>query len=376
MKGNQMRRNHLLKYTAVLFLAGGLFAAMPCTSFANNDVGKGASKKYMQSGSEQSTSGQSGSEQSTSGQSGTNWQDTQLAGTGEGTDPGVGTHGSGVTEVSGGALAFQDLEAPAATGAYGYSREEAQALCDYLYGIKTDPVRREIAESMLLNSIWYDPQNIMKESGGSQLLKLYEGPKENYKKAYLEALDGLEFFPNPTVMFLQDGSGKVIVAVQTGSRFTEEQAAENFGTIRGLVPVIEELKAATAQKDDSDTAKFISDYVAGKLEYDTSYGKNSLGDALRYGATACVGYNSLAELLFQHCGLPYISIVADEKGSDASHIFGVSRVQNSWLVFDVTNYDREGGNEPFWIFSDKYREGQYYSNFRMVETQDGFRPEG
>ena len=29
MKGNQMRRNHLLKYTAVLFLAGGLFAAMP-----------------------------------------------------------------------------------------------------------------------------------------------------------------------------------------------------------------------------------------------------------------------------------------------------------------------------------------------------------
>ena len=362
-----MRRNHLLKYTAMLFLAGGLLAAMPVSSFANNDVGKGASKKYMQSGSEQNTSEQSGTEQNTSEQSGTeqntseqsgsNWQDTQLAGSGEGTDPGVGAAGSGVTEVAGGGYAFHDQEAPAATGAYGYTREDAQAVCDYLYSVKTDPVRQEIAKSVLMNSIWYDPANIMRESGGRQMLKLYEGPKANYKKAYLEALDGLEFFPNPTVMFLQDGSGKVIVAVETGGRFTEEQAAANFGTIRELVPVIEEMKAATAQKDDSDTAKYISDYIARYLEYDTSFSKNSL-----------------AGLLFEHCGLPYISIVADEKSGDASHIFGVSRVQNSWLVFDITNYDREGGNEPFWIFSDKYREGQFYSNFRMVETPDGFLP--
>ena len=131
-----MRRNHLLKYTAVLFLAGGLLAAMPVTSFANSDVGKGASKKYMQSGSEQSST-----EQGTSEQGSSNWQDTQLAGTGEGTDPGVGAHGSGVTEVAGGAYAFLDDEAPAATGAYGYSREDAQALCDYLYGVKTDTTR-------------------------------------------------------------------------------------------------------------------------------------------------------------------------------------------------------------------------------------------
>ena len=371
-----MRRNHLLKYTALLFLAGGLLAATPVSSFANNDVGKGASRKYMQSGSEQSSSEQNGAGQNVSDQNGTNWQDTQMAGTGEGADPGIAASGSGVKEVAGGTYAYRDQDAPAATGAYGYSREEAQALCDYLYSVKTDPVKREIAESILMNSIWYDPENIMKESDGRQMLKLYEGPKENYKKAYLEALDGLEFFPNPTVMFLQDGSGKVIVAVQTGERFTEEQAAANFATARELVPVIEQLKAATAQRDDSDTAKYISDFVAGLLEYDTSFSKNSLGDALRYGVTACVGYNSLSELLFEHCGLPYISIVADEKGSDTSHIFGVSKIQNSWLVFDTTNYDREGGNEPFWIFSDKYREGQFYSNFRMVETADGFRPEG
>ena len=382
MKGNQMRRNHLLKYTALLFLAGGLLAAAPVSSFANSDVGKGASKKYMQTGDGQETAGNSqetsgnGQEAAGSGQeTGGGWQDTQMAGTGEGTDPGIAASGSGVKEVAGGTFAFRDQDAPAATGAYGYTREEAQALCDYLYGLKTDPVKREIAESYLMNSIWYDPENIMKESGGKQMLKLYEGPQENYKKAYLEALDGLEFFPNPTVMFLQDSGGKVIVAVQTGERFTEEQAAANFATVRGLVPVIEQLKAATAQKDDSDTAKYISDYVAGLLEYDTSFSRNSLGDALRYGVSACVGYNSLSELLFEHCGLPYISIVADERGSDASHIFGVSKIQNSWLVFDTTNYDREGGNEPFWIFSDKYREGQFYSNFRMVETPDGFRPE-
>ena len=126
MKGNQMRRNHLLKYTALLFLAGGLLAATPVSSFANNDVGKGASKKYMQSGSEQSSTeqngaGQNGAEQNGAGQNGTNWQDTQLAGTGEGTDPGVGIHGSGVTEVAGGTYASLDQDAPAATGAYGYS---------------------------------------------------------------------------------------------------------------------------------------------------------------------------------------------------------------------------------------------------------------
>ena len=375
-----MRRNHLLKYTAMLFLAGGLLAAMPVSSFANNDVGKGASKKYMQSGSgqnasEQNSSEQSGSEQSSPEQNSTNWQDTQLAGSGEGTDPGVGPAGAGGTAAAGDSYAFRDQEAPAATGAYGYSREDAQAVCDYLYSVKTDPVRQEIAKNILMNSIWYDPENIMRESGGKLLLKLYEGPQENYRKAYLEALDGLEFFPNPTVMFLQDGSGKVIVAVETGGRFTEEQAAANFGTIRALVPVIEQMKAETAQKDDSDTAKYISDYIARYLEYDTSFSKNSLGDALRYGVSACVGYNSLSELLFEHCGLPYISIVADEKGSDTSHIFGVSKIQNSWLVFDTTNYDREDGNEPFWIFSDKYREGLFYSNFRMVETADNFSPE-
>ncbi|MBQ7534266.1 MAG: hypothetical protein IJT43_01455 [Stomatobaculum sp.] len=374
MKGTKMRRNHLLKHTALLFLAGALLTAMPLSVSANTDVGKGASKKYTQNSSESKGPGGSAGAGNSQGTGG-NWQETQVAG-GAGTDPGVITSSPGVKETRGGSYAYRDQEAPAATGAYGYSREDAQAVCEYLYGMKTDPVKKEIAKTILMNSIWYDPENIMKESGGKSLLKIYEGPKGNYNKAYLEALDGLEFFPNPTVMFLQTGEGTVIVAVETNGRFTEEQAASNFGTIRSLVPMIEEMKAATAQKDAADTAKYISDYVARVLEYDDNYGRNSLGDAIRYGRTACVGYNSLTELLFEHCGLPYISVVADETGSDASHIFGVSKVKNSWLVFDITNYDREGGNEPFWIFSDKYREGQYYSNFRMVETPDGLLPEG
>ena len=226
-----MRRNHLLKYTALLFLAGGLLAATPVSSFANSDVGKGASKKYMQGGSEQSSSEQSGAGRNASEQNGTNWQDTQLAGSGEGTDPGIAASGSGVKEVAGGTYAFRDQDAPAATGAYGYSREDAKALCDYLYGVKTDPVKREIAESFLMNSIWYDPENIMKESNGKEMLKLYEGPQDNYKKAYLEALDGLEFFPNPTVMFLRDGAAPSDAPLTPFKRFISGRIMDRIRTL-------------------------------------------------------------------------------------------------------------------------------------------------
>ena len=364
MKGNEMRRKQLLKHAAPLLLAAGVLAAAPLSVSANSDVGKGASKKYLQGGTE--TQAETAPAQG----SGENWQDTPAAGIGTG-DPGITE--SGGTSASGRGYAARDTEAPAATGAYGYGRDDAKALCSWIYSVKTDPVKKEIAESYLLNSIFYDPENVMLESSGKHLLKLYEGPKDNYRRAYLEALDGLDFFANPTVMFLQTEDGKVIVAVDTGERFTEEMAAANFATTQQLVPVIEELKAATAGKDDADKAKLISDYVANRLEYDSTNGRNCLGDALRYGVTACVGYNALTGTLFEHCGLPYISIVADEQGTDASHIFGLSKIKNSWLVFDTTNYDRKGGNEPYWIFSDKYREGQFYSNFRMVETADTFR---
>lgn len=261
-----------------------------------------------------------------------------------------------------------DPSAPAATGAYGYTVEDARAAAEVLYSFETNAVKKEVDISYLLNSIWYDPANIMMEENGKFFLRLYGGLSENYRRTYLEALDGLEFFSAPTVLFLTEKNGGLLVGVETGERFTEQQAAENYHTIVNFLHTIEEVKAAVAGKDDTDKAKYISDYVAEHLTYDDTHQKNSLGDALRSGVTACVGYNTLTELLFEHCGLPYISIVADAKNEDMEHIFGMSKIGSSWLIFDTTNYDRDNGvRETYWIFSDRYREGRYYQNFRLVE---------
>ncbi|MGP1348803.1 MAG: transglutaminase domain-containing protein [Stomatobaculum sp.] len=263
---------------------------------------------------------------------------------------------------------IQDLSAPAATGAYGYTAEDARAAAEALYSFETNAVKKEVDISYLLNSIWYDPANIMAEEDGHSVLRLYGGTPENYRRAYLEALDGLEFFSAPTVLFLTEQNGGLLVGVETGERFTEQQAAENYHTILDFLQTIEEVKAVVAEKDDTDKAKYISDYVAARLTYDDTHQKNSLGDALRSGVTACVGYNTLTELLFEHCGLPYISIVAAAKNEDMEHIFGMSRIGSSWLIFDTTNYDRDNGvRETYWIFSDRYRAGRYYQNFRLVE---------
>lgn len=335
-----MKNNNIKKYFAVICAAAGLTAVSAMTALANTDVGKSASRKY-------------------------HYQSMQ--------GPGAGAGAGELTGEEAPSLAGPDTEAPVRTDAYGYTEDDARALCEYVYSYETNPVKKEIGISYLMNSIWYDPSNMFRADNGQSLLKLYEGPRANYNRAYLEALDGLEFFATPTVMFLETDEGNVIVAVQTGSRFTEEQAAVNYNVLRTLVPVIEEVKAAVAGKDSMDCAKYICDYVAARLEYDRSFEKNSLADALVYGQTACVGYNALTELLFEHCGIPYVSIVAKEvDNQDSSHIFGMGRIGNSWLVFDTTNYDRENGNEPFWIFSDKYREGMYYNHFEMVETVEGF----
>lgn len=261
-----------------------------------------------------------------------------------------------------------DSSAPAATGTCGYTAEDARAAAEALYSFETNEVKKEVDISYLLNSIWYDPANIMTEENGHSVLRLYGGTPENYRRAYLEALDGLEFFSAPTVLFLTEKNGGLLVGVETGERFTEQQAAENYHTILDFLQTIEEVKAAVTEKDDTDKAKYISDYVAARLTYDDTHQKNSLGDALRSGVTACVGYNTLTELLFEHCGLPYISIVAAAKNEDMEHIFGMSRIGSSWLIFDTTNYDRDNDvRETYWIFSDRYRAGRYYQNFRLVE---------
>ena len=276
---------------------------------------------------------------------------------------------SGGTDVSASSV-HPDTEAPAASRTYAYTKEEAQATAEQLYSFEQNAVKKEIDVSYLMNSIWYDPDNLLVTDDGQHLLKLYSGSPGNYERAYLEALDGLECFSSPTVMFLPEASGGLLVAVETGGRFTEEEAYNNYTMIRTFIDQIISVQKAVQGMDDADKAKYICDYVASHLTYDTTYQKNSLADAVRSGVTDCMGYNNMAELLFEHCGIPYISIVANAKDQDVSHIFGLAKIQNSWLIFDTTNYDRDdAGTEAYWIFSDRYREGRYYTDMRLVEEQ-------
>lgn len=287
------------------------------------------------------------------------------------TGPGViGTPASGrrVTEElkNQSKIVTPDTDVPENTGSFGYTREDAAALANAVLGFEEDAAVKEIAVSYLLNQIWYDPQNLMVGDGGERVLMLYCGPMANYEKSWREALDGLEFFSNPIVMFLEDASGNLIVGVQTGERFTEQQAAANYAAAQRLFAVLQDVKAKTAGMEQGDTAKFICDYVAGLLNYDATYECNSIGQAMNTGRTACVGYNALTELLFRHCGMRYVSIVAKEKGGEMEHIFGCAEVSGHWMVFDTTNYDRDDSRDPFWIFSDRYREGMYYQDFTLI----------
>lgn len=271
-----------------------------------------------------------------------------------------------------------DQEAAAAVRTYPYTEEDARATAEQLYSFEQNAVKKEIDVSYLMNSIWYDPENVLVTDEGNHLLKLYSGSPGNYERAYLEALDGLECFSSPTVYFLPESSGGLLVAVDTGDRFTEEEAYNNYTMIRTFIDQIISVQGAVQNMDDADKAKYICDYVATHLTYDTTYQKNSLADAVRSGVTDCMGYNNMTELLFEHCGIPYISVVASAKDENMDHIFGLAKVQNSWLLFDTTNYDRdEEGTEVYWIFSDRYREGKYYTDMRLVEEapSEGTEPD-
>ena len=267
---------------------------------------------------------------------------------------------------SGTQLVTPDTDVPENTGSFGYTREDAAAAVEAVLSYEQDPVSKEIASSYLLNQIWYDPQNLMTADTGEHVLMLYCGPIDHYGKSWLEALDGLEFFSNPVVLFLQDSGGSLIVGVQTGERFTEQKAAENYQATLKLLGMLEEVQTRTFGMEQGDTAKYICDYVADHLDYDPTYAGNAIGAAVTLGKSACVGYNALTELLFRHAGMRYCSVVATEIKGDVEHIFGLAEVSGHWMVFDTTNYDRDDSRDPFWIFSDRYREGMYYRDFYLV----------
>ncbi len=285
------------------------------------------------------------------------------------TGPGVnGMAGGRVTEELSAAtrLVTPDTDVPENSGNCGYTRDDALAAANAVLNYEDDSTAKEIAVSYLMNQIWYDPQNLMTADTGEHVLMLYCGPIDHYEKSWMEALDGLEFFSNPVVLFLQDSSGNLIVGVETEGRFTEQQAAANYATVQKLLAILDDVRSKTFGMEQGDAAKYICDYLADSLDYDGTYAGNAIGAAVELKKTACVGYNAMAELLFRHCGMRYCSVVATERKGGMEHIFGIAQVSGHWMVFDTTNYDRDGSRDPYWIFSDRYREGIYYKDFAVV----------
>lgn len=264
-----------------------------------------------------------------------------------------------------------DPEAPAAQRGFGYTEAEARQAAESLYCFETNELKKEIDISYLMSSIWYQPENLMLDDKGRHILTLYKGSPENYLRSCLEAIDGLEFFSAPILRFLHAPDKSLLVGLETGERFSEQRAAENYQTLGDMLALIEEIKQKTAGMGDRDKARLICDYVAERLSYDESLTKNCLGDALRSGETACVGYNALTELLFEHCGMPYISLMALRKDDGMPHILGTAKVDGQWPVFDTTNYDQDGSSLNFlWIFSDLTWEGMFYKNFALLEEAE------
>ena len=364
----------ILSRSALLILTAGLAFASP-SSVLGGVVARGAQgPESVQVGS---APGEEETQAADAGESAGTGASSESTGAGASSESGGTTAspentGAGASpagpDVSYRGVEFQpDTGAPQATG-MGYSYEEAKAAAESLYSFETDETRKRICVSYVLRSVWYDPAKLMISPAGKPLLVIYEGPEADYDQAYLAAISGLEFFSYPTVCFYTSNHENLIVGIEMDARFTEQQAAENYGLLKQFLGMIGEVQAATAAGDDADKAKYICDYVADRLVYDTTYKKNCLGEALKTGVTACVGYNAMTELLFGHCGVPYISVVAKERGSSIQHIFGMAKIGSAWLVFDTTNYDQDNGKEAWWLFSDQYREGTYYTDFRMVKT--------
>ena len=370
--------NKILSRSALLFLAAGLVFSTP-SDVQGGVVARGAQSVQvgLAPGTEETQAESAGTE--STGAAGTQ----ENAGAGQessGTAASSGTESSGNGSSAGAGASsagpdrsFKGVEFQPDTGApqpagMGYSYEQAKVAAEALYSYETDETRKKICVSYVMNSIWYDPAKLMISPTGKPLLVIYEGAESDYNQAYLAAISGLEFFSYPTVCFYTSNHENLIVGIEMDERFTEAQAAENYGLLLKFLGMITEVQAATAAGDSADKAKYICDYVADRLEYDTTYKKNCLGEALKSGVTACVGYNAMTELLFGHCGVPYISVVAKERGGDTQHIFGMAKIGSAWLVFDTTNYDQDNGKEAWWLFSDQYREGAYYTDFRMVKT--------
>lgn len=247
----------------------------------------------------------------------------------------------------------------------GYTKADAEAAAEDLYGFLDDEAQKNMYVQSIVNSVFYDPANCLKEEDGSHALVLYRGNTDEFSAIYHFAKEGLTFFSNPVMVFGEQ-NGKLLLAVETGSVFNTDKAADNMRILQKMQNVMHTVRDTVSQQDNTSKAEYISNYIADALTYDLSYGKNCLADAVDSGVCACVGYNAEALLLFGNCGIPYRSIVAKSRKDGRGHIFGVALISKAWLLFDLTNYDQDYGKEPYWIFSDTYREKQFYADLGLL----------
>ena len=252
---------------------------------------------------------------------------------------------------------------------YGYTAEDVDRAIDRLLSYETDPVRWDIQRQLYRNSVWYSPESQYVDGNGKSYLLVYEGAATNRKQLSYELLSGLAFFPNARVI-LNTRDKRILAGVELNRPFTEGEAYRNYQSLVRLLGLVDEVKAETAGKSAHDKAQWICDFVAGRLSYDFTVQQNSLQDTVGSQRTACVGYNSLTELLFRSTGLSYVSMIASNKETGVMHIFGASKLDGRWLIFDTSNYDNENGiYDKSFIFSELEHEQEGYQNFNLLQSE-------
>ncbi len=252
---------------------------------------------------------------------------------------------------------------------YGYTAEDVDRAIDRLLSYETDPVRWDIQRQLYRNSVWYSPESQYVDGNGKSYLLVYEGAASNRKQLSYELLSGLTYFPNARVI-LNTRENRILAGVELTRPFTEAEAYRNYETLLRLVGLVDEVRAQTAGKSAHDKAQWICDFVAGRLSYDFTVQQNSLQDTVGSQRTACVGYNSLTELLFRSTGLSYVSMIASNKETGVMHIFGASKLDGRWLIFDTSNYDNENGiYDKSFIFSELEHEQEGYQNFNLLQSE-------
>ena len=63
-------------------------------------------------------------------------------------------------------------------------------------------------------------------------------------------------------------------------------------------------------------------------------------------------------------------MIATNRENGIMHIFGASKIEGRWLIFDTTNYDSESGvYDKSYIFSELEHEELNYRDFNLLQSE-------